>query len=983
MATDISEAGLEKIISDYLVDVNGYELGKAAEFSKEYALDEGRVLRFLQATQPEKMKASHILDSEYERNKFFVSLRKKLGEAGIINILRNGFRYLAYKFDLYYSTPSEQNPMAKALYARNIFSVTRQVTYSKEFPRLALDLAIFINGLPIATFELKNRLTKQNIDDAVNQYMNDRDPKELIFNFKRCAVHFAVDDNEVKMCTRLCGKASWFLPFNKGNNDGAGNPPNPDGIKTDYLWKEILTKESLSNILENYSQVVEKIDRKTNKVVGETMIFPRYHQLTVVRKLLADTLRNEVGKRYLIQHSAGSGKSNSIAWLAYQLVKLEKSGKTFFDSIIVVTDRVNLDRQIRDTIRQFMQERSVVGWADDSSTLGSLLNAGKKIIITTIHKFPFILSSIGTENKNKQFAIIIDEAHSSQTGSLFAKMNMAVSGNVCDDEEDIEDKINKLIEGHRMVRNANYYAFTATPKNKTLEMFGDAIPQTDGQVRHVAFHTYSMRQAIQERFILDVLQHYTPVSSFYKLVKKTEDNPLFDKEKAQAKLRAYVEGDRTTIHHKAAIMVEHFHTNVISKGKIGGQARAMVVTSSIERAIDYYFEFCRLLEERGSQYKAIIAFSGEKELPNKYREYGKMTEASLNGFPSAEIEDRFKKDPYRFLIVANKFQTGYDEPLLHTMYVDKILTDIKAVQTLSRLNRSHPKKRDTFVLDFANDPEDIKKSFQRYYKTTELASETDPNKLNDLIAELEKHQVYTAEDVERLVGLFLGASDREMIDSILDTCTENYKTLNTDSQVKFKSSAKSFIRTYAFLAAILPFGSAEWEKLSIFLNLLIHKLPTPEGDDYTEGLLDAVDFNSYKNTIQEEQRIILDNEKAEVQAIPVGRSGGITSPNLQSLTTILEEFNTRFGNIPWTDSDRIRQQIAAIPEEVAKNEAYQNAIRNSDRAVARIESDKALMAIILKSMTSGLELYKEYQDNPSFQRWLQEFVFERTYNQNC
>lgn len=492
MATDISEAGLEKIISDYLVDVNGYELGKAAEFSKEYALDEGRVLRFLQATQPEKVKAAHILDSEYERNKFFVSLRKKLGEAGIIDILRNGFRYLAYKFDLYYSTLSEQNPMAKALYARNIFSVTRQVTYSKEFPRLALDLAVFINGLPIATFELKNRLTKQNVDDAVNQYMNDRDPKELIFNFKRCAVHFAVDDNEVKMCTRLCGKASWFLPFNKGNNGGAGNPPNPDGIKTDYLWKEILTKESLSNILENYSQVVEKIDRKTNKVVGETMIFPRYHQLTVVRKLLADTLRNEVGKRYLIQHSAGSGKSNSIAWLAYQLVKLEKSGKTFFDSIIVVTDRVNLDRQIRDTIRQFMQERSVVGWADDSSTLGSLLNAGKKIIITTIHKFPFILSSIGTENKDKQFAIIIDEAHSSQTGSLFAKMNMAVSGNVCDDEEDIEDKINKLIEGHRMVRNANYYAFTATPKNKTLEMFGDAIPQPDGQVRHVAFHTYSM-----------------------------------------------------------------------------------------------------------------------------------------------------------------------------------------------------------------------------------------------------------------------------------------------------------------------------------------------------------------------------------------------------------------------------------------------------------------------------------------------------------
>lgn len=981
MATDISENGLEKIIAGYLVETNGYELGKAAEFSKEYALDEGRVLRFLQATQPEKVKAAHIFDNEYERNKFFGCLRKKLGETGVIDLLRNGFRYLVYKFDLYYSTPSEQNPIAKELYGKNIFSVTRQVTYSKEFPRLALDMVIFINGLPVATFELKNQLTKQNTEDAVNQYMNDRDPKELIFNFKRCAVHFAVDDNEVKMCTRLCGKASWFLPFNKGNNDGAGNPPNPNGLKTDYLWREILTKDSLSNIIENYSQVVEKIDRKTNKIVGETMIFPRYHQLTVVRQLLADTLRHEVGKRYLIQHSAGSGKSNSIAWLAYQLVKLEKVGNTIFDSIIVVTDRVNLDKQIRDTIRQFMQEKSVVGWADDSSTLGTLLGAGKKIIITTIHKFPFILKSIGTENKDKKFAIIIDEAHSSQTGSLFAKMNIAVSGNVSEDGEDIEDKINKLIEGHRMVKNANYYAFTATPKNKTLEMFGDAVPQPDGQIRHVAFHTYSMRQAIQERFIMDVLEHYTPVSSFYKIVKRSEDDPLFDNDKAQAKLRAYVEGDRTTIHHKAAIMVEHFHTNVISKGKIGGQARAMVVTSSIERAIDYYFEFCRLLEERGSQYKAIVAFSGEKELPLKYKEYGKMTESSLNGFPSSEIEDRFQKDPYRFLIVANKFQTGYDEPLLHTMYVDKALTDIKAVQTLSRLNRAHPKKRDTFVLDFANHPEDIKTSFQRYYKSTELASETDPNKLNDLIVELEKHQVYVSDDIERLVTLFLGTSDREMIDPILDNCVENYKGLSTDAQVKFKSSAKSFIRTYAFLAAILPFGSAEWEKLSIFLNLLIHKLPTPEGDDYTEGLLDAVDFNSYKNTIQEEQRIILDNEKAEVQPIPVGKSSGIVSPDLQSLTTILEEFNTRFGNIPWTDSDRVRQQIAAIPNEVAQNEAYQNAIRNSDREVARIESDKALMTIILKSMTSGLELYKEYQDNPSFQRWLQEFVFERTYNQ--
>ncbi|MEI0738556.1 DEAD/DEAH box helicase family protein [Paenibacillus sp. JTLBN-2024] len=485
----------------------------------------------------------------------------------------------------------------------------------KDATRLALDLCIFINGLPVITCELKNQLTKQNVDDAVYQYKTDRDPKELLFQFKRCMVHFAVDDARVKFCTKLDGKASWFLPFDKGYNDGAGNPPNPSGIMTDYLWKDILEKYMLAHIIENYAQVVEKVDQETKKKTY-TQIFPRYHQLSAVESLLADVRHNGVGQRYSIQHSAGSGKSNSIAWLAHQLVGLEKDGKAIIDSVVVVTDRVILDKQIRDTIKQFMQVSNTVAWAEHSDDLRKAINGGKKIIITTVHKFPIILDSIGSEHKGRSFAIIIDEAHSSQSGNMSAKMNIVLSGEVTGEEEDFEDKINRLMEGRKMLKNASYFAFTATPKNKTLEMFG--IPYQDGdEIKHRPFHVYTMKQAIQEGFILDVLKYYTPVDSYYRLAKTIEDDPLFDKEKAQKKLRQFVESNKFAISQKAEIMVNHFHDQVISKGKIGGKARAMVVTSSIERCIEYYYAINKCLADRRSPYKAIIAFSSEKEYGGK------------------------------------------------------------------------------------------------------------------------------------------------------------------------------------------------------------------------------------------------------------------------------------------------------------------------------------------------------------------------------
>jgi type I restriction enzyme R subunit len=972
-ATNTRESGLESLIVDWLVNQNGYEQGSNADYNRDYAIDETRLFRFLSATQPDEMEKLGVFKSDLKKAQFLNRLRGEIAKRGIIDVLRNGIKVYPADLVMFYLTPSEKNIKAKALFEQNIFSVTRQLQYSKDATRLALDLCIFINGLPVITCELKNQLTKQNVDDAVYQYKTDRDPKELLFQFKRCMVHFAVDDARVKFCTKLDGKASWFLPFDKGYNDGAGNPPNPSGIMTDYLWKDILEKYMLAHIIENYAQVVEKVDQETKKKTY-TQIFPRYHQLSAVESLLADVRHNGVGQRYLIQHSAGSGKSNSIAWLAHQLVGLEKNGKAIIDSVVVVTDRVILDKQIRDTIKQFMQVSSTVAWAEHSDDLRKAINGGKKIIITTVHKFPIILDSIGSEHKGRSFAIIIDEAHSSQSGNMSAKMNIVLSGEVTGEEEDFEDKINRLMEGRKMLKNASYFAFTATPKNKTLEMFG--IPYQDGdEIKHRPFHVYTMKQAIQEGFILDVLKYYTPVDSYYRLAKTIEDDPLFDKKKAQKKLRQFVESNKFAISQKAEIMVNHFHDQVISKGKIGGKARAMVVTSSIERCIEYYYAINKCLADRRSPYKAIIAFSGEKEYGGKT-----LTSAAINGFPDNTIEKVFRKDPYRFLIVADMFQTGYDEPLLHTMYVDKMLSDIKAVQTLSRLNRSHPQKHDTFVLDFANKTETIEAAFSKYYRTTILSNETDPNKLYDLIAIMESHQVYESGHVDSLVELYLNGADRDRLDPILDACTAIYKELDDEGKIEFKSAAKSFVRTYGFLGAILPYGNAEWEKLSIFLNLLIPKLPSPKEDDLSQGILDSIDLDSYRVEARDSMSLVLEDTDAEIGPVPAGRVGGIVEPEMDLLSSILSSFNDLFGNIDWNDADNVRRQILEIPGMVTKDERYINAMKNSDKQNARMESERALQSVIFSIMADNMELFKQFNDNPSFKKWLSDLVFNLTYN---
>ena len=1006
MTTDTTERGLERLICTALTGSPcdsgagappsgherpavygvGWSCGNPRDYNREYCVDLAQIGAFLSDTQPKIAEAlglnpgADLSTPSPTLRKFLARLQGEISKRGTIDVLRHGVKDGPLHLELFYGTPSPGNLAATERFPLNRFSVTRQLRYSRDETQLALDLGLFINGLPVATFELKNSLTKQTVADAVQQYRRDRDPREKLFEFGRCVVHFAMDEHEVKFCTHLTGKSSWFLPFNQGWNDGAGNPPNPDGLKTDYLWKQVLTRKGLTDILENFAQVVATKDERTGRK-KRVQIWPRYHQLDVVRALLADAHQHGTGKRYLVQHSAGSGKSNSIAWLAHQLIGLEKDGKTVFDSIIVVTDRRILDQQIRDTIKQFAQVGATIGAVTGSAgsktrQLSDYLASGKKIIISTVQTFPFVLDAIGSEHRGKRFAIIIDEAHSSQGGKTSAALSMALSeAGALEEEETTEDIVNRIIGARKLLPNASYFAFTATPKNKTLEIFGEPYDER-GQTKHRPFHSYTMKQAIQEGFILDVLRHYTPVESYYRLVKTVDVDPEFDTKRAQKKLRRYVESHDHAIRLKAEIMVDHLHEQVLGLNKIGGQARAMVVTTGIERAIQYYHAIRDYLVERKSPWKAIVAFSGDHE-------YGgaKVSEASLNGFPSNRIAEEIRKDPYRFLICADKFQTGYDEPLLHTMYVDKILAGIKAVQTLSRLNRAHPKKHDVFVLDFMNDASIIEMAFADYYRTTILSQETDPNKLHDLKAVLDGAQVYGPDQVERFVEMYLGGADRDRLDPILDVCVAEYRErLGEDEQVAFKGKAKAFLRAYAFLASILPYSNAEWEKLSIFLDFLVPKLPAPVEEDLSRGILEAIDMDSYRVEKKAAIAIQLPDADSEIEPLPMGGGGGKPEPELDRLSNIIRSFNDQFGSIPWTDGDRVHRLITEeIPERVSADSAYRNAREHSDRQNARIEHDKALARVVTALLKDDTELFKQFMDNESFRRWLTDTVFDLTY----
>lgn len=987
--TDVSEGGLEALIVASLTGraastsatggvaeegasfsgPENYVEGNRDDYDRAYALDLAQLIEFIRATQPNLVGPLSLDADTPIRRGFMARVRDEITNRGVIDVLRSGVRHGPHAVTLYFPLPSPGNPQAAIHFGQNRFSITRQLGYSLDTARRALDLALFVNGLPVATFELKNTLTGQTAAHAEAQYKNDRDPRELLFRPTRCAVHFAMDDREVRMCSALAGQKSWFLPFNKGWNDGAGNPPNPDGIRTDYLWREVLAKRSLADIIENFAGIIEERDAR-GRVTARKAIFPRYHQLGVVRALCADAKARGVGRRYLIQHSAGSGKSNSIAWTVHKLVGLEVDGAPLFDTVIVVTDRQVLDKNLKDTIGGFAQTARLMGHAERSGDLRGFIESGKKIVVTTVQKFPFILDDIGSVHRGRRFAIVIDEAHSSQGGRAAGALNTALGAAEIDDDATTEDRILAVIEGRRMLDNASYLAFTATPKNKTLELFGERYEQ-EGEVKHRPFHLYSMKQAIDEGFILDVLAHYTPVSSWYRLAQTADDDPDVDVSRTLQTLRRYVEGHDHAIATKAGIMVDHFLDQVIARKKVGGEARAMVATDGIERAIDYWRAINAALAKRGSPYKAILAFSGTVDDAGQQR-----TEASFNGFPSSELEDRFDADPYRFLVVADKYLTGFDQPKLFAMYVDKTLAGVKAVQALSRLNRARPGKSDPVVLDFRNDPAVIEASFSDFYRATILSGETDPNKLHDLKRELDEGGVYTGDDVETIVSLFLAAAPRDRLDPVLDACAERYKPLSEDEQVAFKGAAKVFVRTYAFLGAILPYAVPEWEKLSTFLSLLIPKLPSPKTDETPIDVLEAIDMDSYRVEIEAALEIALNDADAEIEPVPTGAAGARPEPQMDQLSAVVREFNQRFGATEFRDQDRVtRFLFEELPGKIGANGRVQNALRNSDTQNARIEHDRAVDDELLGSLADHTDLYALYNTDKAFKAWLQDRLF--------
>jgi len=976
MTTDTTEKGFEQHITQYLCLVNGFYESHYSGYNQTECVDERLLFDFLLKTQEKEMKKLQAVHGNLLESKLLYRINQQIKSVGIIEVLRKGITDNNVKIKLLYDKPvSILNMNDLERHEQNIFSVTRQLRYSLKNEN-SLDLALFINGLPVVTLELKNELTKQTVIDAIHQYKTNRDPKEELFRFARCLVHFAVDTEQVWMTTHLQGNETSFLPFNKGYNNGAGNPPN-DGIKTDYLWKEILTKENLTHIILNYAQLVdEEKDKilpngKIKKEKVKKLIFPRYHQWDVVHKLLHSVKESGPGKRYLIQHSAGSGKSHSISWLAHQLVGLydKTNTHTVFDSVIVVTDRKVLDAQIRVNIKQFEQVKGVVKAITESSKqLKSALEEGKKIIITTIQKFPYIVNEIG-ELPGNTFAIIIDEAHSSQSGNAAGKLNITLAketeNETPDEEWTDEDEIVAIVKGRKMLPNAAYFAFTATPKSKTLELFGEKYPDGDKE-KFKAFHLYSMRQAIEEKFILDVLQNYTTWQSYYSLLKTITDDPAYDKIKAQKKLKAYVERHPYAITTKTAVMIEHFMDSVISKRKINGLAKAMVVTGSRKNAVQYKKAFDKYLAEKGYPYKAIVAFSGDID---------GETEASLNRFSSAAITDEFMEAENRFLIVADKFQTGFDQPLLHTMYVDKKLGGVNAVQTLSRLNRNYQGKKDTFVLDFVNEAEEIKKSFDPFYETTILGEATDPNKLFDLQESLDAFQVYTPEQVRDFSDKLISNATVDWLHAILDEAAHVFRTsLTEEYQDDFRSKCKSYIRLYSFLSQLISFVNPYLERLYIFLSHLQNKLLKPDCEDLVQGILDYVDMDSYRLQRIGEQSIHLEQgDEMKPIATEIGRT--VNDPEMEYLSNIVKAFNERFGTT-FTNEDKVRKMADELIHDVANDHEFVNAYMYSDIQNAQITFEEVLKRKLIDHIESNFEVFREYNDNKEFRDFFSGTMFK-------
>lgn len=962
MVSETNEKAFEELIERSLVG-DGYVIGDPKCFDAGLSLDKTQFWQFLEATQPtelDKLRTRH----NWQRI-VLERLDRKIKKDGILSVLKKGLSIDDAHLKLLYRVPyNSLNPDVKRLFETNIFSVTRQVHFSETTSHDSVDIVLFINGLPIVSMELKQPLKDQEVIDARKQYQR-RDHREPLFRFCRCLVHFAVDTEEVFMATKLSGKSTYFLPFNKGNDHGKGNPINPNGYKSAYLWEEVLTRHSLTNIIEHFAKLVVEEDEDTGKK-KKTLFFPRYQQLDVVRKVLTDVRDRGVGHRYLIQHSAGSGKSNSITWLGYQLIEAyDKSGRAnLFDSVIVVTDRRVLDKQLKDNIRAFSEVKNVVAHAFSSAELKTVLENGKKLIITTIQKFPFILDGIA-DLSDRKFAVIIDEAHSSQSGSAADKMNEAISGRGTEDEpEDLQDKILAAMEQRKMGTNASFFAFTATPKNTTLERFGQE--GDDGKFR--PFHLYSMKQAIEEGFILDVLKNYTTYKSYYELRKSVEDNPEFNTKKAQSKLRSYVEAHDDTIKTKAGIILDHFENSVVAPKKLKSKAKAMVVTRNIESAIRYFLAVRYLLSSSGHPYKAVVAFTGKKTVDGV--EY---TEAALNGFSGNDIPKKFKKDEYRLLVVANKFLTGFDEPMLTTMYVDKKLQGVLAVQALSRLNRCNNKlgKEETFVLDFHNSVDDIKEAFDPFYTSTALSEPTDVNVLHDLKDHLDDTGIYEWGEVEAFNEKFFASADADTLAPFLDTAAERFKEFEEGQKPDIKIKAKQFVKIYSQMACMIPFSNPSWEMLHWFLKFLIPKLKVKDTDqDEIDGLLDSVDLSTYGlERVKLGFSIELDEAGNEVEPPNSNPRGAHNDPDKDPLDMIIAAFNERYF-VGWDATpEEQRVKLINILKQAMNDPEFKGKVaENPDEQNRRLASDALFEKAMRNERKREIDLYKKYASDEDFKK---------------
>jgi len=987
-----TEIKFESAIENHLITHAGYLKSDGAYFDVERGFDPVAVLVFIQTTQPKEWAYLYSLQKDKTEKIFLDDLCRALDSEheGCLAVLRHGFKCFGKLFHVAYFAPaSGLNPDTKELYAANKLTITRQLKYSSKHNN-TLDMLLSLNGIPVATAELKNPMTGQTWQNAIDQYKTDRDPNDLIFQFKkRTLIHFAVDPDEVYMTTRLLGKSTYFLPFNKGNGTGAGNPVNPAGYKTAYLWEQIWQRDNFLDVIGQYMHLqVEEKKVGEKKVKRETMIFPRYHQLDAVKKMVADAKAKGVGQNYLVEHSAGSGKSNSIAWLAHRLASLFSSkDEKVFDSVIVVTDRLVLDQQLQNTIYQFEHKQGVVQKIDEDSTqLAQALGSGTPIVITTLQKFPFVTDKIGDLPKRK-YAVIVDEAHSSQGGESATELKGVLSAKAVKEEieekykaeemPDYEENILRTMLKRGKQPNISFFAFTATPKYRTLEVFGRSGP--DG--KPCPFHLYSMRQAIEEHFILDVLKNYTTYKTYYRLVKSIKDDPKVEKKKAAKALARFMSLHPHNISQKTEVIVEHFQH--FTRHKIGGMAKAMVVTSSRLHAVRYKQAFDKYILEQGyTGIKTLVAFSGtvaDKDIPEK--EY---TEVGMNkGIKEKELPEKFATEEYQVLLVAEKYQTGFDQPLLHTMYVDKRLSGVQAVQTLSRLNRTHQGKEDTFILDFVNDTKEILDSFQPYYEQTTVGERAEPKQLYELQAKLNAQQIYFQTEVDEFAKVFYkpketqSLADHAKMNACIDPAVQRFKKLEEDNQEEIRGWLTAYRNLYSFLSQVIPFPDFELEKLYTYVRFLLTKLPK-RATGHIYNFDEEINLRYYRLQKISEGSIVLQAGKGGEVSGPDEVGTGLTHGEEIELSRLIDILNDRFGT-DFKPADQLF--FDSIKEDaVADSSLRQAALANSMENFGYVFM-KSLEGLFIDRMDQNEEITAKYLNDKDFQTAVGKKLLKEVYDQ--